>query len=234
MKTMMMALMVFSINVFAISEQKAKFIKIAKEARTELSGLNSVQSILDMINAKSIKENLTDEILQVHLKMYNLYSKYKVTNDKKYLTEIIKLYDNEASKTNSIYPMFAYKLFKNYKKTYTLAIKNNNTGYAIESLLKLKTVSQKEIEEVVKIKNTGPKDILKIVNLIKKQNQTTVENQVKVLKMFVFMSTNFPPSNMKEGTELDWAKVQVRLNNNMEKIQKLIKINLDIERALNE
>ena len=216
-----------------------EYRKVTIQMLMNLKNLKSKQEILDGVKTKLNAVNYpTDklDIAIINMTSSILYYKYKENpkNNKSFLRDLIE-FDATAEKRNVYLLLLAYWGLKEYQNVYILAIKNNKYDYAIKSLDKLGKVTEKDVNQLLSLDNNlTSKQVFYLIKLIKKQNQSNIENQTKVLKMITVLFAKFPPDVMKEGTELEWAKVQVSLSNSIEKLQKLIKINIEIERALNE
>ena len=248
----MMALMVFAISGFAVkfdtrtipkdpsklldywksvdaTTSYAAYRKVVGIVSDDLKNLNTPDAIESKVAEIILQYKIPSEFdTQLGASNKCLWAKYKIVKDKKYLERMV----GKDKKTMSC--INAYLRLKDYNNAYKLSIKKGSVINAIIARKNLGIITKAQLMEIVKLKKITPKNVQAIISLIRKQDQSTVEGMVKVLDMFLILSTKFPPEAMKKGTELEWAKVQVNVKTQLENLQKIIKIKLDVERALNE
>ena len=250
----MMALMVFAVSGFAVKynakdvptdpQKKYEYLKSIdvtndnlackkiinilqhdfKNLKTELEIKNKINEI---ITKNQILVQDKDAIIITISASYLYYSNI----ENKY-SKIINLYKDTTDKPTSV--ALSHYFLKEYNIALPIFIKNKQSyAFALKCIKKSNSISLNQIE-AIKAGLNKPNLVLELIDIIKNQKASTLEESINKLNLILSLSNTYPPSIMKVGSELAWAKVELSINKNIENLQKIIKIKLDIEKALNE
>ena len=251
----MMALMVFAVSGFAVKynakdvptdpQKKYEYWKSVESKSVEINckrlfnmishdkKLSDAKVILatatKMLNASNISSDILRQIIADKITAYYLYK------TEQHDTVVLLTMNSQNKK----YIALSYYFLNDLEKAYPLLIQEKLFSHAIICISKMNKNGNTETLLISLIKDPSLKKInsklvLRLVSVIKSMPSLTVENNVKKLNMLLSLSEKFPPLEMEVGTEIEWAKCDIYIKNSIENLQKIIKIKLEIERALNE